>query len=314
MYIGDYAEDYATLNHKFTTRALTGVPTQFAGSPVLSIYKGSATGTEKTSAEAYITLGVDFDGITGLNNVLIDLSGDVFFETGEDYAAVITTGTVDGVSVVGEAVFEFSIENRFTRGTDSAALASVCTEGRLAELDDANLPTDIAAIPTTAMRGTDSAALASVATEARLAELDAANMPADIDAIPTTAMRGTDSAALASVATEARLAELDGANLPTDIDAILADTGTDGVVLSAAQMQAIANHIINRGAAGARASGDGDSPSFRSLGGAMAKLINRVEVEENTLTVYEEDDNTALGTQTTTDDASADPITGVNTD
>ena len=50
-----------------------------------------------------------------------------------------------------------------------------------------------------AMRGTDAAALASVCTEARLAELDAANMPADIDAIPTTAMRGTDNAALASV-------------------------------------------------------------------------------------------------------------------
>lgn len=39
------------------------------------------------------------------------------------------------------------------------------------------------AIPTTAMRGTDSAALASVATEARLAELDAANLPADLDAV-----------------------------------------------------------------------------------------------------------------------------------
>lgn len=46
----------------------------------------------------------------------------------------------------------------------------------------------------TDMVGTDNAALASVATEARLAELDPANMPADIDAIPTTAMRGTDGA------------------------------------------------------------------------------------------------------------------------
>lgn len=72
------------------------------------------------------------------------------------------------------------------------------------------------------MRGTDSAALASVATEARLAELDAANMPADIDAIPTTAMRGTDNAALASVATEARLAELDAANLPAGVDSAVA--------------------------------------------------------------------------------------------
>ena len=51
--------------------------------------------------------------------------------------------------------------------------------------------------PTTAMRGTDSAALASVATEARLAELDAGNLPTDIAAIPTTAMRGTDSVVLA---------------------------------------------------------------------------------------------------------------------
>ena len=47
----------------------------------------------------------------------------------------------------------------------------------------------------TAMRGTDSAALATVATESRLAELDAGNLPTDIAAIPTTAMRGTDSAA-----------------------------------------------------------------------------------------------------------------------
>jgi hypothetical protein len=48
-----------------------------------------------------------------------------------------------------------------------------------------------------------------------------------------TTMRGTDSAALASVCTEGRLGELDAANLPSDIDAILADTGTDGVVLAA---------------------------------------------------------------------------------
>ena len=93
------------------------------------------------------------------------------------------------------------------------------------------IDTVVDAIPTTAMRGTDSAALASVCTEGRLAELAAANLPLNIDAltssvgaIPTTAMRGTDSAALASVCTEGRLAELAAANLPLNIDAILADT------------------------------------------------------------------------------------------
>lgn len=56
----------------------------------------------------------------------------------------------------------------------------------------------IAAIPTTAMRGTDSAALASVCTETRLAALtdwlNGGRLDLLLDAIPTTAMRGTDSA------------------------------------------------------------------------------------------------------------------------
>ena len=121
MYLGDYKEDYAKLNHKFTTRTTAGLPATFAGSPVVSVYKGSATDTEKTSAEAYITLSVDFDSITGLNNLLIDLSGDAFFATGEDYSIVVTTGTVNSVSVVGETIATFSIENRYERGTDSAS-------------------------------------------------------------------------------------------------------------------------------------------------------------------------------------------------
>lgn len=113
-YIGDYAEDYATLNYGFTTiNPATGAPFVLAGSPVISVYKGSATGTEKTSAESYITLSVDFDSVVGLNNVLIDLSGNSFFETGEDYKVIITTGTVNSVSVVGIVLFTFSIENRF---------------------------------------------------------------------------------------------------------------------------------------------------------------------------------------------------------
>ena len=38
--------------------------------------------------------------------------------------------------------------NTDMRGTNSAALASVCTDARLAELDAANLPADVAAIDT----------------------------------------------------------------------------------------------------------------------------------------------------------------------
>ena len=52
-------------------------------------------------------------------------------------------------------------------------------------IDGGRLDLLLDAIPTTAMRGTDSAALASVCTEGRLAELDAANVPADIDTLKT---------------------------------------------------------------------------------------------------------------------------------
>ena len=42
-----------------------------------------------------------------------------------------------------------------------------------------------------AMRGTDNAALASIATETRLAELDAGNLPAEVAAVPTAAQNAT---------------------------------------------------------------------------------------------------------------------------
>ncbi len=72
-----------------------------------------------------------------------------------------------------------------------------------------------------AMVGTNFAALASVCTEARLAELAATNLPADVDTLLT---RITAAVALASVCTEGRLAELAAANLPADVDAIKAKT------------------------------------------------------------------------------------------
>lgn len=108
-YLGDYAEDYADLNFKFTTRRFsTGAPHALSGGTI-SVYKSNDT----TQSTAGVTLTADFDGVTGLNNVKIDLSADAFYATGKDYQVIITAGTVDSVSVVGECVASFSIENRF---------------------------------------------------------------------------------------------------------------------------------------------------------------------------------------------------------
>lgn len=83
--------------------------------------------------------------------------------------------------------------------------------------------------------------------------------------------------------------------------------------MTTAAANKIADHTLRRSFANAAASSDGDALGFRSLLGAVAKLVNRVAIAAATLTVYREDDTTALGTQAVTSDAAAEPVTGVNT-
>lgn len=106
MYLGDYRAG-TPVDFKFTTVNTSGVPTQLAGSPAVSVYKANST-TETTTG---VTLTVDFDARTGLNHVRI-VTTDSFYAGGNDYHVIITTGTVGGSSVVGYVVAEFSIENR----------------------------------------------------------------------------------------------------------------------------------------------------------------------------------------------------------
>lgn len=115
-YVGDYAEDYTTLNLKFTTLTTSWVPVALLGTPIISIYTGSATGTEVTTG---VTLAVDFDGVVGLNNVLIDLSSAAFYAVAADYHVIITQGTIDSVSAVGVVVGSFSIENKYKEANDA---------------------------------------------------------------------------------------------------------------------------------------------------------------------------------------------------
>src|SRR3990167_5400981 len=94
-----------TIDIKFTTRSFTtGAPTTLAGTPVVSAYPGNST----TQLTAGITLTVDFDTVTGLHNVRVVATAANGYAASTDYALVITTGTVGGVSVVGEVVGEFT--------------------------------------------------------------------------------------------------------------------------------------------------------------------------------------------------------------
>lgn len=121
-YLGDIAED-ATIDFSFTSRQFsTGAPFTLAGTPSLAVYKANGD----TESTAGITLTADFDAKTGLNQVRIDTSADAFYAVANDYYVVIAAGTVDSVSVVGEVVGEFSIENRFAE-VDMVAISGDTT-------------------------------------------------------------------------------------------------------------------------------------------------------------------------------------------
>jgi hypothetical protein len=116
-----------TIDFKFTTVQTTGAPFTLAGSPVISAYPGNST----TQLTAGITLTVDFDTVTGLNNVRVVASGGNGYATATNYEMVITTGTINSVSAVGYVVGTFSIENR------SALMPT--TAGRTLVVDTAGL-------------------------------------------------------------------------------------------------------------------------------------------------------------------------------
>jgi hypothetical protein len=132
-----------TIDIKFTTRKFsTGAPFTLAGSPVISAYVGNGT----TEITAGITLTVDFDARTGLNNVRVVATSGNGFATATNVDLVITTGTVDSVSVVGETIGSFSIENRSALMPTTAARTLDVSAGGEAGVDWANVGS-----PTTAV-------------------------------------------------------------------------------------------------------------------------------------------------------------------
>lgn len=80
---------------------------------------------------------------TTLDTLIKDIPTVAEFEARTIAAAdyLVASDTLARVTLV-----DTCTTNTDMRGTDSAALASVCTEGRLAELDAANLPADVAAV------------------------------------------------------------------------------------------------------------------------------------------------------------------------
>ncbi len=104
MYLGDFAAG-GLIDFNFCTVDGTGAPTALTGG-VISVYKGSSTAQSTTG----VSLTSPFDSVTGLSHVTIDTSADgTFYADGSQFEAVITTGTVGGISVVGYVVGRFTL-------------------------------------------------------------------------------------------------------------------------------------------------------------------------------------------------------------
>lgn len=204
LYLGDYEED-STVYFCWDTNSKRGASITRATDGAIKVYKDDST----TESTAGITDTEDFDSVTGVHNCKIDLSSDAFYAVGHDYSVVLAGAVIDG-ETVNSVLATFSIENRFMRGTDSAALASVCTEARLAELAAANLPADVDTLKGYCDKIDD-------ATDGLTA------IKGEVEGLAGEAMRGTDNAALASALTthDGKLDTVDGI-----VDAILVDTGT----------------------------------------------------------------------------------------
>jgi hypothetical protein len=120
----------ATHRFQFNTRTSAGAPITLAGSPTLALHKAGDSANSPLATS--VTLSVDYDSITGRHDASLSLSGlaDGY------YSVVVSAGTVNSQSIVGEIV------DTLTVGVDSGAL----NYARIGAPVGSNISADIAAV------------------------------------------------------------------------------------------------------------------------------------------------------------------------
>lgn len=162
-----------TIYMDFTTRAFaTGIPTVLAGTPVLSVLEEN----NATPITAGVSISVDRASVVGLNMATIVATAANGYEAGKGYSVYVSTGTVGGVSVIGEVVAQFTIDassaaQDLANGTDGLGAIKADTAAVL--VDTAAMQPLVAKIPLSDGSITwNSTALASINAEADTALTD----------------------------------------------------------------------------------------------------------------------------------------------
>lgn len=275
-YIGDYGKN-DTITFMFTTfRPSTGAPFALAGTPVVSVYKDN----NLTQDTAGVTLTTNYDGVTGLNFVSIATTS-AFYVDGSSYECVITTGTVDSVSVVGSCVGRFTMRDQACLyPTTHATTLDVSATGN-AGIDWANVTS-----PTTTVNLSGT----TISTGQQITSVSG-SVGSIATAGITSGSFATDSITATAIATDA----ITSAELSSTAIAEIAD----GI---------LARNLDSSGNEVSTTSGG------RTVRNALRILRNKIDATTGTqMDVYNEADTVVIWSQPITTSVSADPIVKVGT-
>lgn len=225
-HLGDY-DASSVIYGKFTTyRPSTGAAYTLGGTPALSVYKDNST-TQSTTG---VTLTADFDTVTGLNHFAIDTSADgTFYSAGSFFDIVITTGTVDAVSVVGAVVASFTIRKDSSLKPTTAGRTLDVSTGGEAGLDWANVgsPTTTVGLSGTTVKTATDVETDTADIQSRLpATLVSGRIDASVGAMATDVLTSTALAASAVTEIQTGLSTLDAAGVRSAVGLASANLDT----------------------------------------------------------------------------------------
>jgi hypothetical protein len=283
-----------------------------------------------TNAELATALGTADDAvlsaIAGLNDpTAAEIADAVWLEGIADHSG--TTGsTAEALGAAGAAGDPWTTTLPGAYGAGSAGKiigdninATISSRASQTSVDD--LPTN--AELTTALASADDATLAAIAA---LNNLSAAQVNAEVDtaisdaSLATAANLATVAAYLdteiAAILADTNELQTDWANggrldllvdtLISNVASILADTGTDGIVISQTTRQAIADEVLGRSVANVEST----ATVYTIAGLVLAAFESAIAGTD--WTINRTDGSTQFATRTVTVDDTADPITGVS--
>lgn len=290
-YIGDFSKN-DTITFMFTTfRPSTGAPFLLAGTPVVSVYKDN----NLTQDTAGVTLTTNYDAVTGLNFVSIATTG-AFYVDGSSYECVITTGTVDSVSVVGSCVGRFTMRDQaYLYPTTVGRTLDVSTTGE-AGIDLANVGSPATTLN---LSGTTISTGQTITSVSGSVGSVTGNVSGNVTgSVGSVATGGITTGSFAAGA-------INAAAIATDA------IGSDELAASATAEIADAILARNLDSSGNEAS---TTSSGRTVRNALRILRNKIDATTGTqLDVYNEADTVVIWSQPISTSVSADPIVKVGT-